>query len=421
MSLLMAEMRLVGAFPFVKKCKAKPLKEAKLNHPNTYRDGKQPSTFLTLINMEDDVVLQISTFWTFWTVTVGVAAMFCFAIGCWNLQYQTVGFVRNFLSTFYASKIKEFMANVIITGLMLYAFCRKSLLRQLVEFFYHNLRGRNSNATMPSFPLIKVIPLAVNLTCTIFIVILLIYRYGDLETITQITATVLQEIVYSLQGTSILLLLELTIFHSIHEYNCIITSLHTCLGNASRYPDLTHYNEHQEITPQALSVFRSNVMHCSDAWAEPRYSIDNRDLASPFQVDHCLLEAEKRLIQVNKLLHLMNRYCGVPITLIMLFSVVSGIMSLFYMSFFLKLDTYTIAIIFLSTINSLMVTVFFCNAPHSLHKKVVRQCLLCHLQHAYLIYNLLKTHFIVRDHFFSFLFSIDVSFVTRKCCFTTTL
>lgn len=366
-------MRLVGGFPFVKKRRAKPVIEAKLNHSITYKGGKQQPAFLALNNMEDDAAFQKSSFWTYWTAIPGVSATLCLTLAFWNLQDAAIGFPQHLAITYYAYKINEVMTNVAMAGIMLYIFFRRSLLLQVVEFFSHMLRGRDNDAAIPNFPLSMTFPLTVNFASTLTIVIAVLTR--DVFSIKATIIVILQNIFFFLLGTMILLLLELVIFLSIHEYNCIITSLHSCLGDTSRDPGLTHQYEYREITSQSLSVFKIRVMHSSDAWAEPIYSARNRDFANPFEIHHRLLEAEERLTQVNKLLHLINKYCGIPVTLIMLISVISSILTFFYLSFLFQLDTHHTVITFSYTIYSLATPMFLCNAPYSLQEKVVPQCL----------------------------------------------
>ncbi|KAK8383283.1 hypothetical protein O3P69_011632 [Scylla paramamosain] len=247
--LLLAGMRLVGAFPFAEKRRAKPHKEAKENHLSPPEDGKQSPTPVSFISIEDHVVFQKSPFWTCWATLVGVAAISFFALGWWNLaQDHSTGFPQHMESTYYAYKINEIMDVITMAALMLYVFCRRALLRQV------------------------------------------------------------------------------------------------------------------------LNVFKTKVVYHSGGWADLIHSVNKPARLS--DIDYRLLDAKERLTQAHELGRLANMYCGVPVTLLMLFSVVTCILSLFFTSFITELATYDIILTLAFTLNSLVTTIYLCNAPNIVREKL---------------------------------------------------
>lgn len=352
--LLLTGMRLVGGFPFVEK-RSTPLHDDDLAPPRTHKCKKQQSAFFTLLATEDDAIFHKSTFWACWRILMGMVATICFALGLWNLKSPIFGFPQDLASAFYAYKINEIMDNVTLAGLVLHVSYRRLRLREVVEFSYQLLRGLGSDKPVPSLPLSKIFPFTISLAATLTIIIII--TYGGLFDIMTTIIEIFQQIAFFLIGTNILCLFQWVVWLSIHEYECIITSLNSCLGEAASHTGVTNHYEYQQMVSPAANVSRNQVMCYSNVWAKttkPKQSIGNQDLVSDFEVDHCFRDAKERLIQVNKLLQLLRSYCGVPVTLMMLYSVVACILSLFYMSFLLQLETFYIATTCLLTVNALV-------------------------------------------------------------------
>lgn len=371
LTLLLTGMRLVGGFPFVEKGSVL-LRDSDLTPPKKHKHKKQNSAFISLLTTEDEVIFHKSTFWACWTILMCVAATFCFAIGLWNLQFPIFGFPQDLASAFYAYKINEVMDNVTLAGLMLHVSYRKSRLREVAEFSHHLLRGLSSDMPVPSLTMSKIFPFTISLTTTLTIIILIIY--GGLYNIMTTTIEILQLLAFFLIGTNILGLFQWVVCLSIHEYDCIIISLMSCLGEAAVSTGLSLcHNDYSEVNYSAASVLSNKAMCNSDVWAMPKAASHitiNRNMASPFEVDHRLRDAKQRLIQVNKLLLLVRKYCGVPVTLMMLYSVVACILYLFYISFLLQLEARHIAGTCLLTVNALVAPMFLCNVPYTLEEKV---------------------------------------------------
>lgn len=379
--LLLMGMRLVGGFPFVEK-RRKPQPDNKLTHPHKHIYKKQRSAFLTLLTTEDDAIFHKSTFWTCWTIMMGGAATLCFALGLWNLRSPTFGFPQDLASAFYAYKINEVMDNVTLAGLMFHVSYRRLRLREVVEFSYQLVWGLSSDTPVPRLPLSKFFPFTINLAATLSIIIFIIY--GDMFDYMTTAVEVFQQVAFFVIGTSILCLFQWVVWLSIHEYECIIMSLNSCLGDAACLLGLTHHYEYRQIISPATTVSKNQVTCYSDIWprtTKPTQSTGTRDLDSVFEVDHCLRDAKEKLIQVNKLLQLVRNYCGVPVTLMMLYSVVACILSLFYMSFLMQLETLNAAVTFLFTVNALVAPMFLCNVPYSLCEKV-GEALFCYLAYS---------------------------------------
>lgn len=368
--LLLTGMRLVGGFPFLEK-RSTALHYDDLAPSHTQKCKKQQSAFLTLLETEDDAIFQKSTFWAFWRILIGMVATICFALGLWNLKSPIFGFPQDLVSAFYAYKINEVMDNVTLAGLVLHVSFRRLRLLEVVEFSYQLLRGLSSGKSVPSLPLSKIFPFTISLAATLIIIILITYG-GLFDTMTT-TIEIFQQISFFLIGTNILCLFQWVVWLSIHEYECIITSLNSCLGEVASLTGVTHHYDYQQMVLPATNVSRNQVMCYSNVWArttKPTQFTGNQDLVSVFEVDHCFRDATERLIQVNKLLELVRSYCGVPVTLMMLYSVVACILSLFYMSFLLQLETFYIATTCLFTLNALVPPMFLCNVPYDLYQKV---------------------------------------------------
>lgn len=364
--MLLTGMRLVGGFPFVKKKRLIPLQDDDLTHSHTQNHKKQQSTFFTLSTTEDEAIYNKNMFWSCWTILLGIAATLCFAIGFWNLKSPIFGFPLELASAFYAYKLNEVMDNVTLAGLMFHISYRRLKLKEVVEFSHQLLRGLGSDLPVPSLPLWNSFPFTISLVATLSIIIILIY--GGLYDVVTTTIEIFQQIAFFLIGTNILCLFQWVVWLSIHEYECIVISLNSCLD-----AEYQHHYEYPEMILPATIVSRSQVMCYNGMRAKKTKltnSLGNRKLVSVSEVNHCLRDAQERLMQVNKLLQLANMYCGVPATLMMLYSVVACILSLFYMSFVLQLEALHIAVTCLFTINALVAPMFMCNVPYSLHKKV---------------------------------------------------
>ncbi|MPC31156.1 hypothetical protein E2C01_024435 [Portunus trituberculatus] len=372
--LLLKGMRLTGAFPFVEKRKGKPLEEAKHNHLHSPETATQPPTLISHVSLAGHGVFQVSPFWTCWALIVGVAGILVFALGWWELvKDQSIGFPHYMESTYYAFKINEVLDIITMAVLMVYVFCKRALLRQVIEICYNIIRGRDNDPALPNFPFVMTIPLILNLTCALIIIVSVIYN--ELMSVRVIIA-VMQELSFYLLGLNILTLLQMVNFLTTNEYDCVIASLHTCLAHASRHPHTHHHHEYQHITGKVLGVFRSNAVHHSSVWAEVIHTVNKP--ANLSEIDHRLLDAKERLTQAHQLVRLASEYCGVPVTMLMFFSVVTCIFSLFFSSFVTELATYDKILIFTFALNSLVTIIYLCNVPHSVREKV-RNAAVCPL------------------------------------------
>ncbi len=212
-----------------------------------------------------------------------------------------------------------------------------------------------------------LVAFAISLAATLTISILIIY--GGMHSIMTATIEILQQVAFFLIASNILCLFQWVVRLCTHEYDCIMASLHNCLvEDAEAHTRLTKppYEYPELISPRA-STSRNQVMCSSGVWT---LSTGNQDPVNLFEVDHRLREAKERIVRVNKLLILARRYCGVPVTLMMLYSVAACILSLFYMSFLLQLEEVIIALTCLFIVNSLVAPLSLCNVPHSLDEKV---------------------------------------------------
>lgn len=331
-----------------------------------------------------------SIIWKVWTRVLATMGLINFGLGVWRVSQSVPrGPSQSYIASI-SFKLDEIQEIITISASLCYIMLKSPSLLRLLRFLHVLLYDIQEDIGKPYHRASLVIPFIVSLTSHVVLITSCIILTGNSNIPAAISETFLLTLSFFL-GTVLMLMIEwlVQIISHIHCFliNILSKDMHDpgCIEKNLRNISILqnevhplHYNvESYQESRQQTPTFNHNqglsVICTAEAGAADMTS--NVNNTEPVTCLDDIQRVQKKLYLVNKFVQFLSNYFSVPVTLFMLYSVVTGILSLFYCSFFIEMVTLVRVSIAFHVVISLIPLIILSNAPYALEQKVTKRIL----------------------------------------------